>query len=279
MIAPAPWTWRDRECGSPCAVVHAGAVRVYHRGRMGGRDRIGMAWADAGPFHPANLRDHPANPLLDTGPPGAWDAASVACPSVVRWAGAWAMFYEGRDEAGRAGVGAATSVDGIVWVRYPGNPVLRGAAPSAVAAADGTLRVWFRDGDALAVSASRDGITWDPPARITTPEPLRAAVCVPGDGGAPLLLVAPDPGRPGLALAPCGGAVAPVPATGLLLPAGDRGAWDDGGVWPGTLVTAGGRTWLLYEGWGAGYRDGSPPTAAVPSPPAIGAAEVATPAR
>ena len=102
--APAPWTWRDRECGSPCAVVHAGAVRVYHRGRMGGRDRIGMAWADAGPFHPANLRDHPANPLLDTGPPGAWDAASVACPSVVRWAGAWAMFYEGRDEAGRAEV-------------------------------------------------------------------------------------------------------------------------------------------------------------------------------
>ena len=30
---------------------------------------------------------------------------------------------------------------------------------------------------------------------------------------------------------------------------------------------------------GAGYRDGSPPTAAVPSPPAIGAAEVVTAAR
>ena len=108
VIAPAPWTWRDRECGSPCAVVNAGGVLVYHRGHMGGRDRIGLAWAPADGFQPELLRDHPANPLLDTGPPGAWDAAAVTCPSVVAWHGAWMMFFEGRDGAGRPAIGAAT---------------------------------------------------------------------------------------------------------------------------------------------------------------------------
>jgi predicted GH43/DUF377 family glycosyl hydrolase len=64
------------------------------------------------------------NPVLERGS-DAWDAQSIHDPSVVFYDGLYYMFYGG-DHQGWTGaaIGYATSSDGLVWEKYPGNPVL-----------------------------------------------------------------------------------------------------------------------------------------------------------
>jgi len=67
---------------------------------------------------------YPGNPVLDLGPPGAWDAVLVASPSVLFDGTEYKMWYAGSDDGKHFRIGYATSADGIVWNKYAGNPVL-----------------------------------------------------------------------------------------------------------------------------------------------------------
>jgi hypothetical protein len=66
------------------------------------------------------------NPLFDKGPSDSWDGGIVIGPSVVFYDGLYYLFYYGDCPTWKcAGIGYATSVDGLVWERYAGNPVLK----------------------------------------------------------------------------------------------------------------------------------------------------------
>lgn len=64
------------------------------------------------------------NPVLSRGSGDEWDAQSIHGPSVVFHDDLYYMFYAG-DPPGWSGtaIGYATSVDGLAWEKYAGNPV------------------------------------------------------------------------------------------------------------------------------------------------------------
>jgi hypothetical protein len=66
---------------------------------------------------------HPANPILDGGPPGTWDSLKISSASVYFDGSSYTLWYTG-ENGGRPGIGLATSPDGISWTKYPGNPIL-----------------------------------------------------------------------------------------------------------------------------------------------------------
>lgn len=66
----------------------------------------------------------PENPVLRTGPSGAWDSLFASDPWIERIDGRWHLFYYGFD--GRhAQEGVATSTDLVKWTKSPYNPILK----------------------------------------------------------------------------------------------------------------------------------------------------------
>jgi hypothetical protein len=112
--------------------------------------------------------------LLPLGPVGAWDAAQVSCPRILRLApDDWRMWYYGRDPAfdplvrlptGR--IGLATSTDGLTWTRVRGGE----AMGSVLAPADDPHRFDSAHvglGDIHATAAGFDMWYFGGPTRIT----------------------------------------------------------------------------------------------------------------
>jgi hypothetical protein len=101
---------------------------------------------------------HPGNPVLDLGESGAWDDAYIALPDVLYDGTKYEMWYSGSDGSNYA-FGYATSADGIVWVKHPGNPVLNpgesgtwddGSVSSPTVLYDGTkYKMWYEGSDGL----------------------------------------------------------------------------------------------------------------------------------
>lgn len=114
-------------------VVHLGAT--YHMWYAGTQNhpiyRIGYATSPDGLV----WTKHPANPVLGTGPAGAWDDDTVYAPQVVHHGGTFHMWYSGGDgttpQVWQIGYASSCDQDGVVWVKDPANPVLGiGANPS-----------------------------------------------------------------------------------------------------------------------------------------------------
>ncbi|GAB4561119.1 MAG: hypothetical protein Kow0047_08200 [Anaerolineae bacterium] len=123
-----------------------------------------------------------ANPVLDTGEPGAWDATVVDEAKVVFDGTMFHMWYAGRNRdeppsgrhKGPMRIGYATSPDGIHWSRHPGNPVLDVGPPGApdsnivyppFVLFDGVeFRMWYSAHDferwSINYATSPDGATW-----------------------------------------------------------------------------------------------------------------------
>ena len=119
----------------------------------------------------------PANPVLTRGAPGEWDSARLDGAAVIHDGTQFHMWYSawGNDNLER--VGYATSPDGSVWTKHPGNPVMvpgpQGSwddfsvRPTTVIAEGETLRMWFggttsRGGfpSRVGYAESLDGIDW-----------------------------------------------------------------------------------------------------------------------
>ena len=64
-----------------------------------------------------------AGPVLDVGAEGSWDSEGVSSPNVLYDGKRYHMWYAGYDGVHKQ-IGHATSVDGVVWEKDFGNPVL-----------------------------------------------------------------------------------------------------------------------------------------------------------
>ncbi len=134
-----------------------------------------MLWANIG-MTQTEWGKYPGNPVLELGESGTWDDYHVFAPTVLFDGTKYQMWYTGNGPSGGR-IGYATSADGIVWVKYLGNPVLnRGAsgtwdacyiaAPTVLF--DGTkYQMWYRGGSAgcslyrIGYATSADGIVWE----------------------------------------------------------------------------------------------------------------------
>ena len=121
-----------------------------------------------------DIKKYVGNPVLDVGPEGSWDAATVSYPSVIFNGANFKMWYDGYDGANKR-IGYATSADGINWVKADDvNPVLDlGVADSwddesvghPYVLFDETIyKMWYYgyDGknDCIGYATSDDGIAW-----------------------------------------------------------------------------------------------------------------------
>ncbi len=116
------------------------------------------------------------NPVLPLGDPGNWDEQWTYVNSVLWDEGVYKMWYTGMNSSGISSIGYATSSDGISWVKYSGNPVLKGSADKWDGANNQNARVirvndkyemWFNGYASgtkeinIGYASSHDGIVWE----------------------------------------------------------------------------------------------------------------------
>jgi predicted GH43/DUF377 family glycosyl hydrolase len=142
----------ERGAGDPYVIQLGGRFYLFYLGMdRAARQRLGLARSTDG-VKWEKLR---ANPLLELGPPGAFDENGLGEPAVWSSGGAYWMLYTGRDRGERRRIGLAKSADGVRWEREKDFAPFGGSQawdsqvicdPSIELTQDG-IRVWFGGGD------------------------------------------------------------------------------------------------------------------------------------
>ena len=127
VLLPGPYGSWDSYHLSPGPVIKEdGVYRMYYSGweYAEGIWHIGVATSTDG----VNWEKYLGNPLLSG---GSWDL-HMSAHSIVKKNGIYYMFYTGSPESYNGyiyNIGVATSVDGYVWEKYSGNPVISPTEP------------------------------------------------------------------------------------------------------------------------------------------------------
>ncbi len=122
-----------------------------------------------------------AEPVLQPGPPGSWDAVDVLNPVIFRWRDRYFNLYSGFDGA-TWHTGLATSTDGLRWQKLGRvlSPDPRSWEGSYIAAngtalvLNDTIHYWYQAGDPpqVGLATSRDGLRWTKlPSPVLRPGP------------------------------------------------------------------------------------------------------------
>jgi len=159
-----------------------GTYHLYFAGEPNGADfleecQIGHATSTDG----VTWELDPANPVVTRGDAGAWDAQSVLSPAVIHDGTGFRMWYHGDSEPGfhtPSAIGYATSPDGSVWTKHPGNPVMEvappggfddgGIYPNTVILREGRYQMWYWGWKwapgywdwRIGYAESTDGLSW-----------------------------------------------------------------------------------------------------------------------
>ncbi len=119
-------TWEHYAVDNPYVFCDAGKFYCFYEAQdrpfpQGGREQIGLAVSDDG----LAWKKGPHNPILTTGPRGAWDDKVAKLPAaVIRHDDTYYLFYSGRDKTTKQiGMAKATSPEGP-WTKLADNPVL-----------------------------------------------------------------------------------------------------------------------------------------------------------
>jgi len=114
--------WDQIHVFDPTVVFHDNIYEMWYSGDDDSNNRIGYATSTDGIV----WKKHPNNPVLDVGPGGAFDHIYADISNVIINKGAYEMWYVGEADTDPSNnrIGYAASFDGIVWKKYPGNPVL-----------------------------------------------------------------------------------------------------------------------------------------------------------
>jgi predicted GH43/DUF377 family glycosyl hydrolase len=175
LVSPEPvLTSDDFPLADPGADISTGFIAddgtwvlIYETVAIGEPWVLGRATAP-GPDGPWTVE---ADPIIEAGPEGSWDAAGHSWPSVVRTDAGYLMFFTGLDvPRGTGSIGLATSTDGVTWTKQQ-QPVLVAEAdwedgsldrPRVAVTPDGLVMVYAgRDLTDRGVAWSGDGMTWE----------------------------------------------------------------------------------------------------------------------
>jgi predicted GH43/DUF377 family glycosyl hydrolase len=153
----SPGDWDEMWVHDPNVIFDGVTYHMWFGGYDGVKARIGYATSPDGinwsPYA-GNLCSGTSGDgcVFDFGPFGAWDYNGIEDAMVVFDGNTYMMWYSGHDGS-NSRIGFATSIDGINWTRYSGNPVLD-LGPSgywddllvhepAVVIDDSTTRMWY----------------------------------------------------------------------------------------------------------------------------------------
>jgi len=145
LFATEPGTWESIVSGAQHTVVRDNQFYAFYAGYDGTTRRMGLANSTNG----ETWTKFPGNPVLGPGETGEWDERGVTPQTVYLYNGVFYLLYNS-EPLGE--IGLATSENGVLWKKYPGNPVLTSGGPgawdSSLAGAtvvlDGdTLRLWY----------------------------------------------------------------------------------------------------------------------------------------
>ena len=193
-----PGDWNGDWLGSASVVKDGGTYKMWY---SGGNEIHGESIGYADSPDGVNWFKPLSDPLLETGPLGAWDGASVTDPAVLETGSGFQMWYVGLDVVGGRGIGHATSPDGLTWQKHDGNPVLRSDStdlyifgfPTVVQDGSNDYKMWYSGGRHIWLATSSDGLNWtkhlDVPALAPGPtgawddDWLHAPQVVAGSGG------------------------------------------------------------------------------------------------
>ena len=110
--------------------------------------------------------DHPDNPVVGTDDLAGWASGGASVGAVVFDGSTYHMWFTGETETSFAGIGHATSTDGLDWVMDPANPVITIGAEGdwddeymlagAVIHDGSTFQMWYTGaGATVSTSATR----------------------------------------------------------------------------------------------------------------------------
>lgn len=191
-------------CMNPWVVRLGDAYHLYYAGAdRQGRRRICLAIAPVA----EPTRWERLGPVLEPGPPGAFDAHWTVLPHMIEIEpGRYHLYYTGNCGQGAGlsafpGIGVAFSTDGRTWEKYAGNPILartgRDGDPDAQGIAGGSvLKVRLTDGQTewrfyytgcptlgddlfrhqqknCCLAVSRDGVAWEKRGVVLARDPER----------------------------------------------------------------------------------------------------------
>jgi predicted GH43/DUF377 family glycosyl hydrolase len=164
-----PTSWDDFGVYYADVIYNGTGFQMWYTADDGVVMKIGYATSPDG----STWTKHPGNPVLDLGVSGSFDDVNVYKPAVFYDGSIYHMWYSGSDGAVTK-IGYATSPDGVIWTKYPGNPVLE-LGPSGswedeqVRAPDvyfdgSNFHMWYTgvkvDSNKIGYAISSDGINW-----------------------------------------------------------------------------------------------------------------------
>ena len=206
--------WDSSETYPGAALSDAAQYKMWFLGRDTGYVySIGYAISDDG----LNWAKHAGNPVMTIGN----DGDNLGPASVIQRNGIYHMWYTIHNVyPNPPSIGYAFSIDGIDWIKYSSNPVLkgtpsawdRGGVSSPAVIYDGMYKMWYA-GDATIGGAQRIGYATSPDGIVWTKYS----------------------GNP-------------------VIDRGSLGSWDDSRVFPGTVVAWNG----IYELWYTGVNRTEP---------------------
>ena len=145
-------SWDERGVADPCVIEAGDRLYMFYLGQdRARRQRLGVAVSDDG----VRWRKLRSNPVLEPGPPGAFDETGLGEPAVWSSHGRYWMLYTARDRREVRRLGLAVSADGVAWERVSPHAFLSGEQDwNAAVVCDPTVeengaevRMWFGGGD------------------------------------------------------------------------------------------------------------------------------------
>ena len=218
-----PGEW-DEENIEMCGVFKDGhTYYLYYHGIPGDKERWGVGEYNykigvATATHPLGpWKKHGDAPIVDRGPEGSWDSVYVACAAVLKEReNSYYMWYSGTADGGSHGIGLATADNPLgPWTKYEKNPVMA----EDFGYLGGVVKV---DGKYYMYSAH--------PIESTSPDEGPFALATADRPEGPWKIYEGNP----------------------VLPAGNWGAWDDGGFSEAGMLYHEGVFHTFYGGakWG-----------------------------
>ena len=162
---------------------------------------------------------HPDNPIIEPGEPGAWDDGGHYVNDVVFDGSTYHMWFAGLEASGYWWhIGHATSSDGVEWAMDPANPVLRSGEP-------GEWDDWGLSGVAVIHDGTQFHMWYTGWHGDVTDNSFRAGYATSPDGS----VWTKYSGNP-------------------VMEVGPPGSWDDAGVSPAAVMVEGDTYRMWYEG-------------------------------
>jgi DNA-binding transcriptional ArsR family regulator len=168
-------SWDSRGVAHPAVLKEGATYKMWYAGfdgYSGGivtNAKVGYATSSDGRL----WTKHAGNPVMAGGPTGEWDEAGVIVNTVLKENNLYKMWYSGLNWS-HTEIGYATSADGVIWTKYPTNPIFTEGAPGewdgvdvghfTVANVSGGYHAWY-DGDDgsnwnIGHATSTDGLHW-----------------------------------------------------------------------------------------------------------------------